>query len=511
MAINPSTAVSVNRISRVIGYELKKGNFLETTPNLPQRIVVLAEANTANQANVDPTTPVEVIDENQAGQLYGYGSPIHQIMRILRPKQGGGVGSVPTFIYAQEEAGAAVAAERTITVTGTATETVTHNIVVNGRKSIDGASYAISVVKDDTATEVAEKIVDAINGIPASPITASNVAGVVTVVTKWAGETADELTVAVDNNSVAAGMSYAIASTVTGSGTASITDSLNDFGETWNTIVINSFNGSDFLDELEAFNGRPSNKSGRYQSNLWKPFIALFGNTDSTIAAIEAITDTSARKVELTNVLCPAPNSNGFSWEAAANVGALIGVQFQNSPNTDVSGKTYPDMPTATAIGDFTTYNGRDNLVKKGSSTVSLKNGAYEIQEIVTTYHPDGENPAQYRYTRILNIDWNAKYGEQLLVIENVIDKQIASDDATLSVQNFIKPKQWAAILSQYFEDLESRGLIVDAQFSIDSLQIATGSTNPDRLETFYKYKRSPYARVVSTTAEAGFAFNLTA
>lgn len=506
-----SIAIDLNRVSRVVGYELKKGFFQTSTPNLPQRVVVLAEANTANQSNVDPTTPVEIIDANQAGTLYGFGSPIHQIFRILRPIQGGGVGSVPTYVYAQDEDGSAVAAERTITVTGTASETVTHNVIINGRTNVDGGSYAISVVNGDAVADVATKIANAINSVPGCPVSASASAGVVTLTTKWAGATSDEVTVTVDTNSTPAGLSYATASTATGSGDADISDSLADFGETWNTIVINSFNGTSYLDQLETTNGKPTNKTGRYAANLWKPFVALFGNVDSTITAIEAITDTNARKVELTNVLCPAPNSTGFSWEAAANVGALIAPQFQNTPNTDVSGKTYPDMPTATAIGDFTTYNGRDNLVKKGSSTVSLKNGRYEIQEIVTTYHPDGEVPAQYRYTRNLNIDWNIKYGEELLVIQNVLDKQIAANDAILSVQNFIKPKQWVAILAQYFADLEARGLITDNAFSTDSLEVSTGETNPDRLETFYKYKRSPYARVVSTTAEGGFTFGLTA
>lgn len=284
---------------------------------------------------------------------------------------------------------------------------------------------------------------------------------------------------------------------------------MNNFGNTWNTIVVNSFNSASILDQLEVFNGRPdaNTPTGRYTANIFKPFVAFFGYKSSLISEIEAVTDTTARKIESTNALCPAPNSTGFSWEAAANVCALVGPVWSSNPHLDVSGQLYPDMPTAESIGDFGTYDGRDNLVKKGSSAVDLVAGKYEIQEIVTTYHPVGENPAQFRYVRNLNIDWNIKYGLDILADINVVDKMIADDNAIVDVPNVIKPKQWKQVIDSYAATLQLNGLIVEAAFMQDSIEVQTGDTNPDRLETFFKYKRSPYARVISTTAEAGFSF----
>jgi hypothetical protein len=40
-----------------------------------------------------------------------------------------------------------------------------------------------------------------------------------------------------------------------------------------------------------------------------------------------------------------------------------------------------------------------------------------------------------------------------------------------------------------------------------DSIEVAISTTNPDRLETFFRYKRSGVARISSTVAEAGFNF----
>jgi len=76
----------------------------------------------------------EVTSAAEAADLYGYGSPIHSIMRILRPTTGDGVGGIPTVVFPQVTAGGATATVRAWTVTGTATSNATHTVVVNGRK-----------------------------------------------------------------------------------------------------------------------------------------------------------------------------------------------------------------------------------------------------------------------------------------------------------------------------------------------------------------------------------------
>ena len=509
-----STAVPLDAQSRVLGYQITKGVFNETTANLPQRIVILAEANTANQSNVLPAVGNDLISESATGLEYGFGSPAHQIMRILRSKFGDVIGSTPTLVYSQLEAGGAVAAIRTITVTGAATATAIHNIYINGRSNVDGSSYTISIVSGDSVTQVATKISDAVNAVLGSPVIATSALGVVTLTAKWKGVTSDEVNASVDTLSLPVGLSYAVASPTAGSGIADITASLTalDSNE-WNTIVINSFSSGSHLNQLEVFNGRPdaSTPTGRYAAIKFKPIIALFGSKSSEIIEIAATTDTAARKIESTNVLCPAPLSSGFSWEAAANVANLLAPKWTSLPHTDVSGELYPDMPTPVSIGDFATWAGRDALLKKGSSTVDLVSGKYQVQEIVTTYHPVGETPASYQYVRNLNIDWNIAYGINLIENRFILDHMIANDDANVNVDKVIKPKQIKQLISSYANDLESRGLIVEKEFMKASIVVNTGDTNPDRVEISFKYKRSPYGRVISTTVEAGFAFGLTA
>nr|WP_299067173.1 hypothetical protein [uncultured Allomuricauda sp.] len=501
-----STAVGLERKSRTSGYKINKGFFSNDPENLPQIIAVLGEANTANQTGLD-VNPKEITSAKQAAELYGYGSPLHQMFRILRPLSGDGVGGIPTVAFPQLSDVAATATDHEWTVTGTATANATHTIRVAGRESLDFQEYKFSVVTGDNATAVATKIKDAINAVLGSPVTAENVAGVVTITTKWAGLTSASLKTGIEFTN-AAGISYSKSDETLGAGSVSLSDALNLFNDTWYTLVINQY-GTATLDALEAFNGVPDPDSpiGRYDGQIFKPFMAFFGSVLDDKDDIVAITDVAARQDQVTNVLCPAPKSDGFPWEAAANVVTLFARIAQDTPHLDINNKSYPDMPVPTdgQIGDMANYENRDFLVKKGSSTITLENGKYTVQDLVTTYHPDGESPLQYAYARNLNLDFNVSDNYRTLENLFVKDHVLVQDDQVTDVAKAIKPKEWKARIQELFIDLAEKALINSPDFSKESLVVQISTVNPNRFETFFRYKRTGIARIESTDVEAGF------
>lgn len=503
-----STAISPDRISKIVGYQLTAGQFNVSSPNLPQRIAILAEANDANQtqAGLD-VAGRQITSAQKAGQLYGYGSPIHQIARILFPVTGSRIGGIPVIVYPQEEAASATGKTIEITPTGTATASGTHAIVINGRRGIDGQTYELNISTGDTASVIAGKIEDIINGVLSAPVTASEATGVVTLTAKWNGLTSNAINVSIDTGESSLGVTYGIANDVAGAGTPSIDTALANFNEQWNTIVINSYGAvSAVMSSLESFNGKPGEPStGRYSGDVFKPMIAITGSTLSDLDALIAIT--SPRKNQLTLAFAPAPASSGLALEAAANMAVLQANVAQNAPHLDVQSQVYPDMPTPDSIGDMSDKDERDRLVKNGCSTVELSGGAYKVVDFVTTYHPDGELPPQYRYPRDLNIDWNMRFGELLIVQANVIDHLIANDKDIVTAAKVVKPKQLKQLLQSYADSSVRRGLIVDAPFMQDSITVNIDSNNPNRMNSFYRYKRSGFARISSTTAEAGFNF----
>jgi len=499
-----SDAVGQERVSRVVGYKITKGNFSEVTPNLPQRVAVLGEANFANQGTLD-LTPKEITSAQQAGQLYGFGSPIHMMMRILRPVFGGGIGGIPVVVYPQAEAVGAAAKELEITPTGSATANGTHTLVVAGRRGLDGTFYDINIVAGDTPAIISGKIEDALNNVLGCPFSATSTATEATATSKWKGLTAEPLSITVDTNGNSLGITYAVLSTQAGAGTPSISAALAAYGNDWNTITVNSYGtNTNIMTALEAFNGipDPETPTGRYTGIIMKPTIAITG---STLEDPSGITDT--RLDNVTIAIAPAPLSSGMQFEAAANMTLLAARTYQDTPHLDVSSASYSDMPTPASIGDMSDYDFRDSIVKKGCSTVDLVGGRYVIQDFVTTYHPIGELPPQFRYVRNLMLDFNVRFGYYLLELINVVDHAIVDDNDIVSAQKTVKPKQWKQILGNYFLSLSSRALIVQPSFSSEGLDVTISTTNPDRLETFFPYKRSGYARIASTTAQAGFNF----
>jgi phage tail sheath gpL-like len=499
-----SNAVGAERISAVVGYLIAKGNFQTSSPNLPQRVAVLCEANTANQATLD-LTPYQATSAQAVGAKYGYGSPAYHIARIALPLNGGGLGGIPIVFYPQAAAIGSVAKVIQIAPAGVATGNATHTIKIAGRTNVDSQFYNINVVAGDTIAIITSKITDVVNAVLGAPVISSDNDYVTTLTAKWKGLTSNDITVSVDTNNNPVGISYWVNTTVSGSGTPSIAPALALYGSDWNTITINSYGTvTSIMDALEAFNGIPdnTNPTGRYTGIVMKPTIALTGSIADDPSSI-----TDSRKLNCTISISPAPASTGLPMEAAANDAVLFAVTAQNTPELDILNKFYSDMPTPTLIGSMADYNNRDLFVKKGCSTVDLVSGKYQVKDPVTTYHPDGEIPPQFRYRRDMMIDWNIRYGYYLLEQLYVVGKVIANDEDIVSSQNVVKPKQWKQIIKKYFDDLVSRGLIVDSAFSNSSLSVGISSVNPNRFETTFSIKRSGVARISATTATMGFNF----
>jgi phage tail sheath gpL-like len=603
----PSNAVGLDLISRVVGYKVTKGDFRTVAPNLPQRIAILGEANENKQSGLT-NTPVELKSAKEAGDIFGYGSPIHMAMRILKPLQSDGIGGIPVVAYPQLKAvGATATTIATNKIASTTSFAVGSKIEINiaGRDSLDGKSYSIETVPDCLLT--IQKAVDSINANLSSPFSASLsanppqttlstaltvktntifggfalstievptdvtstvianttdisftyldpalvqqtwsgkassvvfAAGKTTITpnfggfnpvsasqtlmvanqtltafggtpqygilltSKWAGLTSASLNATIsctDSNIV-----FALTK-VNGTGTPDISPSLDLFQNTWNTIVINTYGvNSSVLDKLEYYNGiaDPTNPTGRYRGIVFKPFIALTGSTNDNDSAV-----TDARSTQMTIAICPAPLSQGHPLEAAANMCYLLATTSNENPHLDVCGLSYPDMPTPSTIGTMEVYENRNIYVKKGNSTVDLIAGKYQVEDFVTTYNLAGEVVPQFRFVRNLMLDFNVRYGLFLLEQTNVVDHVIVNDDDVTNALKVVKPKQWKAILFDYADNLSKRALIADPSFMQESIEVDLSSTNPDRLETFFRYKRSGVARISSTTAEAGFNF----
>lgn len=503
-----STAISTSLRTRAVGYNILPQVFNPTSNALPMRIALLGEPNTTEEATLD-TTPYQLTSAQEAGERYGFGSPLYQMARILFPVNGGGVGAIPVVVYPQEY-GTQTATTIDLGITGTATKTVTHSLKINGRDSIDGKRFDYTVTVGDDAASVITSIVNCVAGVLASPLSAASDTGKVVFTSKWKGLTSVGCNVEVITYGDSAGIVYATTSTSAGTGSPSITEAITAFGNEWNTIVINPY-GTVTFSELETANGTPISMTGKYTPTVFKPFIALAGTTEDDKDDLVAITNAAARKDQVTNVLCPAPLSAGMPFEVAANVAVLLAVQSNDNPHLGIGGKSYPDMPTPSdgIIGDMADILNRNFCKVRGCSTVLLENGKYTIQDFVVTYAPDGDITPKFQEVRDLIVDWNIGYRWKIIVIRDIQDKTVVTNASPTRVDNTITPAQVKGLLRGMFNESAADALINDVEFSLLSSVVAINGTNPARLDITFKYKRTSVANQVSTTAAVDFSYSV--
>src|SRR5690606_28898297 len=98
------------------------------------------------------------------------------------------------------------------------TGNATHTVVIAGRGGIDLESYDFNVVSGDTPAEIITKIRDVVNAVLSTPVIATTITGKTVLTSKWNGLTSDQLNVVINTNGKPVGITYAVVSTVSGSG-----------------------------------------------------------------------------------------------------------------------------------------------------------------------------------------------------------------------------------------------------------------------------------------------------
>lgn len=181
------------------------------------RMLVIGQRTSAG--TVAASVPFEVQSLDAAKDAAGVGSHFADTMELV-------IANNPniriTGILVDD--GAAVAATKTITVTGTATAAATLNVYIAGRKVV------VAVANGDDANTIAANIEAAVDANTDIILDASSATNVVTLTAKNGGEWTDKLVVSVNpftsarggNELDPAGVTFAVADGVTGSGNPSI-------------------------------------------------------------------------------------------------------------------------------------------------------------------------------------------------------------------------------------------------------------------------------------------------
>jgi len=430
--------------------------------------VLLMGVNATVAGSATEAVPLLLTNQAQAELLFGAGGQLTRMYRKFRAN------NRFTEVWAVPWDSSGTAAIIAATFVGTATAAGTVFLYV------DGERIAVNVASGDTETEVAAAVVLAVNADSTLPVTAANVAGLLSLTVKWAGVDGDDMPVRINfhqGEELPAGITIgAFAATTPGVGTYAVSTLLAGLGETQYHLI-----GFPHRDPVEV---------AALEVELVDRWGPIRQNDGTVVAATnQNITDSvtlgGARNSEQSVIV----GGTAVEALAASLVGAVLG-QVADKGNQDPA-RPFQTLPLAGILAprqeDRPTLSELDTLLHNGISTLEADEaGVMRIQRLITTYQTD---PASNPDTAYLNL--NTKLTLSLLRAQfrsrfstKFGRHKLAGDDAEIgSGQAVVTPQLARSEAIAIFRDWEQAGYVENvSQFKAD-LIVERNTTNPDRLD----------------------------
>lgn len=481
-------------ISRVLGVNIEFRNFnLGQAVYLPQRLGAVGQGRSDAVYSLDKFS---AFSSSEVGNRVGFGSPLHLASKQLFPDNNDGIGGIPVTFYPLEDDGSGVVADGDITVTGTTEDTQSVGKVILG--GIESEEF-VSVV-GETPTTLAVKIkaaIDAIIDMPA--LTGTLAAGVLPLTSKWAGESANDISIEIEFDSESA-LTIAGTAFTNGAVNPDVDDALGKIGEIWETFLLNCLNYDDTtsLDKYSVYN------EGRWLQTVKKPLMVASGCVDD-FATRTVITD--ARKSDRTNFLVQSNGSRELPFVIAARgLAKDIVPTANNKPATNYVGRL--TGLKAGADSDQEDLLVRNQALKLGASTNIKVDEVAELNDTITMYHPTGETNPAYRYVvdivKVQNILFNVE-----LILAKLKGKPLAPDSTITADPDAVQPKNIIALFSTLADSLAGGRsmIIVEPTFTKENSTASIDSQNPKRLNSTFPVKLSGNVEVNSNDVFWGFNF----
>lgn len=486
------SGIDITQVSRAFGIDVR---FLDFQGGgvlfLPQQVALIGQGS---EAATYALTPRVVTSSAEAGTIYGFGSPIHLAALMCYPVNGDGLGSVPLTIYPLAADGSGVASVGDLTPTGTQVGTASYRVVMNGIRSKQ------FVVEDgDVAADLEDRVAFAINAEVSMPMVATAGTDVVDVVSKWKGASANGIILSVEGPDN--GITWAFTQPVNGAANPDITAATDLIVQKWETQIINCLEVEDSttLDAYSSFG------EGRWGALVKRPLVVHTGYNGSDLATIAALGD--GRKSDRTNTLAWAPGSPRLPLQIAARQATIVARQATNNPpvNYDLQPlKGIEPGPDSSQLNN----TGRNVAVNAGISTTEIVDGLVVLSDVVTFYHPDGEEPPGFRYVvQIVKLQ-NIIFNLDLIFAGNgwpgaplIPDIDVTTNPAAR------QPKDAVAAINVKLAGLSDKAFISDLARAQAATRADISEFNNMRLDGRVEIQVSGNASIISLDLGFGFFF----
>lgn len=469
--------------TRVPGFYTEFSANLASVPGPKIRKILIIGARDATATNTDDVVR-RMFDEEQGRRDFGRQSPIGRMVEACRRN------SPSAQIYALPELeDAGLPAESDWTITGSATANGTREWYIGSQK------YTVSIEDGDDPTAQAVKMVAETTAKSDGPVTATNLAGVVTFVAAWKGLSGNELrgTMHYEGGDPVPGTAVAVLAFTGG------TDSDHDMAnlvslidDTQYDTVITQYNlAADVLlleDLLLTRWGGQVQLEGH-----------LFSGVNGTVSAMVTLGDARNSKH---HSLLGCGLSQSPTWEYAAAFGGLNDYQAGLDPARPQQRMRVLDLFPPKQADMYSSLSDRDALLADGVSAYSVEVGQLFVLRFITseqvrngapsTVHLDVTTMRQLMHYRY---DWNvwmagrhpnSKYGND--------------DDVVSAGQAIITDNGIRAEAVQWFTDrIVFQGLGRDVAAFKEALQVGSDPSDPNRANLILTPKLMRQFRILAT------------
>lgn len=343
---------------------------VRTLPNNKQKMLIIGQKMATG--TVAQKIATKVFSDKEAETYFGVGSIIHLMARAAIKANP----YLDLTAIALDDAGAGVAATGTVTVTGPATSSGAVSLFI-GNQKVD-----VAVANADTATTIAAAVVAQIGKQPDLPVTASNVAGVITLTAKNKGICGNNIGLGYSLTN-ASGVGVAIVAMVNGATNPTVQDALNvAFAEKYD-IIVTPYNTQTDLTTLKT---HLDTVSGPVEQ---RPGVGVYGMN----GAISDAT-TLAGQVNSGRILCAYlrytnTQRKSMPYELASAMGAVMA--FEEDParplNTlELKVIAVPD------IAERLSKTEQESLLYNGVAPLEVGPGeVIQIVRAISTYTKDAQ------------------------------------------------------------------------------------------------------------------------
>ncbi len=359
---------------------------VRTLPGNLQKMLVVGQRLASG--TVAEETLVDIFSDSDAATFFGNGSITHLMVRAALKANP----YLQLSAIALDDAGAGVAATKTVTIANNATSIGVTTI------NVADQSVQIAVASGDTPTVQADALVAQFAKQPDLPVTAANVAGVITLTAKHKGTLGNGIKVSA--TTTAAATTITVAAGVTGATDPDISDALAAVFSAGHHVICPAWNDQS---SLTAVRTHLDNVSGPLEQ---RGAVGIYANTGTLSAATTLAGQINSGRMSGIHV----PNAFENSYEVGAAYAAVVA--FEEDPARPLNTLALTGI-LPTPLADRLSRTEQENELNNGVTPSEVGPGdKVQIVRAITTYTLDPQavpDISLYDLTTIRTLDYVRK------------------------------------------------------------------------------------------------------